>query len=178
MFCRSFCFLSFWPLHCLSFLNLRGFITPLVSPSFSPPHCMSFFDLRLLISLPLWYLQAFGHCIVCPSSIYGVWLAYTFGISKCLAIALPVLLRFTAFDYPFDISKPFTIALSVLLRFTGFDYSFGISKLFAIVCSVLLFTTSDFPFGISKRFGHCIVCSSSIYGFWFGIFRPFLHVYN
>jgi hypothetical protein len=50
VFCRSlFVHLSFllWPLYCLSFFELRLLITPLVS---------------------------FGHCIVCPSSIYDFWL--------------------------------------------------------------------------------------------------------
>jgi hypothetical protein len=53
--------------------------------------------------------------------------------------------------------------LSVLLRYTDSDCPFGIFKLFLSFC----------PFS----FGHCVVCSSSIYGFWlppFGIFKLFL----
>jgi hypothetical protein len=42
--------------------------------------------------------------------------------------------------------------LSVLLRYTDSDCPFGIFKLFLFFC----------PFS----FGHCVVCSSSIYGFW------------
>jgi hypothetical protein len=76
----------------------------------------------------------------------------------------------------------FVIVLSVLLLFTASDYLFGIFKLlfvllpffFVIVLSVLLFTASDYLFGIYKplfvllpfSFCHCIVCPSSIYGFW------------
>jgi hypothetical protein len=54
-------------------------------------------------------------------------------------------------------SCPFVLFLSaivlyVLLRYTDSDYPFGIFKLFLSFC----------PFS----FGHCVVCSSSIYGFW------------
>jgi hypothetical protein len=83
---------NFWPLYCLSF-DLWLLITLLVSSNFWPLYCLSF-DLWLLITL--WYLQTFGHCIVCPL-IYGFWLP--FGIFKLLAIVLSVL-WFTASDYP------------------------------------------------------------------------------
>ena len=43
------------------------------------------------------------------------------------------------------------IVLSVLLRYTDSDYLFGIFKLFLSFCTF--------------SFGHCVVCSSSIYGF-------------
>jgi hypothetical protein len=37
----------------------------------------------------------------------------------------------------------------------------------AIVLSVLLrFTASDYPLWYLQTFRHCVVCSSSIYGFW------------
>ena len=52
MLCRSLC---------LSFC-LCSFLPPLC--------CVSFFDVRLLIT----YLVSFGHCVVCPSSMYGFWL--------------------------------------------------------------------------------------------------------
>ena len=48
--------------------------------------CLSFFNLRLLITLH-------GHCVVCPSSIYDLWLPF-------LVIVLSVLLQFTISDYP------------------------------------------------------------------------------
>jgi hypothetical protein len=44
------------------------------------------------------------------------------------------------------------IVLSVPLRYADSDYPFGIFKLLLSFC----------PFS----FGHCVVCSSSIYGFW------------
>ena len=91
MFCRSFCFLSFG--HCI------------VCPSSD----YGFW-------LPLWYFQAFRHCIVCPSSIYGFWLPLWY------LQAFSVLL-FTASDFPFGIARRLAIALYVLLRFTAFDYS-------------------------------------------------------
>jgi hypothetical protein len=58
----------------------------------------------------------------------------------------------------------FAIVLSVLLRFTDSDY-------LPLVSSDLFCTFS---------FGHCVVCSSSIYGFWlppFGIFRLILYFF-
>ena len=97
-----------WPLHCLSFLDLRLLITPLVS-------C--------------------DHCIVCPSSIYDFWLP----LWNLVAIALSVLPRFTTSDYPFGILWPLYFLSFLDLR--------------------LLIT-------ILVSFGHCVVCSSSIYEFW------------
>ena len=44
-------------------------------------------------------LFSFGHCIVCPSSIYAFWLPLWY----LLAIVLSALLRFTDSDYPFGI---------------------------------------------------------------------------
>jgi hypothetical protein len=78
-------FLSFlfWPLCCLSFFHLWLLITSdifklFLSFLFWPLCCLSFFHLWLLItsltssnfSCPFY----FGHCIVCPSVIYGFWL--------------------------------------------------------------------------------------------------------
>jgi hypothetical protein len=44
-----------------------------------------------------------------------------------------------------------TIVLAVLL-FTASDYPFGIFTLLTIVLAVLLFTASDYPFGIFNPF--------------------------
>ena len=158
----------FWPLYCLSFYALRLLITPLVSfghcivcPStlygFSLPrwyllaivlsvllrftashysfdifwslYCLSFYALRLLIT-PLIY---FGHCIVCPSTLYG----FSLLLWYLLAIALSVLLRFTASHYTFDIFWSLYCLSFYALR--------------------LLITPLIY-------FGHCIVCPS-LYGF-------------
>ena len=87
-----------------------------------------------------------GHCIVCPSSVYG-YFWFPFGIFwtfYCLSFIGLRLFLITLW-YLLD------IALSVILRFTAI---------------------SDYPL---VTFGHCIVCHSSLYGyFWlpFGIFWP------
>jgi predicted nucleic acid-binding Zn ribbon protein len=62
------------------------------------------------------------------------------------------------------------IVLSVLLRFTASDYPFGI---FWPLCCLYFFDL-QLLITLLISFGHCVVCSSSIYGFWlpFGIFRP------
>jgi hypothetical protein len=80
-------------------------------------------------------LVSFGHCVVCPSSIYGFWLPLWY----LLAIVLSVLLRFTDSDYPFGIFWP-------LCCLSFFD----LRILIALLVS----------------FGYCVVCPSSIYGFW------------
>ena len=62
MFCRSLfalLYFFFWPLYCLSFLDLRLLITTLVS-------C--------------------GHCIVCPSSTFGFWLPLWYLLAIVLSI--------------------------------------------------------------------------------------------
>ena len=71
-----------WPLYCLSFLDLRLLITPLVS-------C--------------------GHFIVCPSSSYDFWLPFWYLVAIALylvAIALSVLPRSTTSDNPFGFLWP------------------------------------------------------------------------
>ena len=65
----------FWPLCCLTFFDLQILITPLVS---------------------------FGHCVVCPSSIYTFWLHLWY----LLAIVLSDPLRFTDSEYTFGIFWP------------------------------------------------------------------------
>ena len=157
----------FWPLHCLSFYALRLLITPLVS---------------------------FGHCIVCPSTLYG----FSLLLWYLLAIALSVL-RFTASHYSFGIFWPLyclsfyalRLLITPLVSFghcivypsTLYGFSLLLWYLLAIALSVLLrFTSSHYPFGIFwplyclsfyalrllitplVSFGHCIVCPT-LYGF-------------
>ena len=222
----------FWPLCCLFFFDLRIRITPLVSFGhyvvcsssiygfwlplwyllaimlsvllrftdsdypfgiFWPLCCLFFFDLRILITP----LVSFDHYVVCSSSIYGFWLPLWY----LLAIMLSVLLRFTDSDYPFGIFWPLCclfffdlrILITPLVSFGHYVvcsssiYGFWLPLwyLLAIVLYVLLlFTDSDYPFGIFwplcclfffdlrilitplVSFGHYVVCSSSIYGFW------------
>ena len=94
MFCRSSFVLlsfSFWPLDCLSFffwpldclsfffwlLHCLSFFWLLYCLSFFfwLLYCLSFFWLLYCLSFFLWLLYCLyfsvGHCIVCPSSIFG-----------------------------------------------------------------------------------------------------------
>ena len=163
-----FCIL--WPLYCLSFLDLRLLITPLVSCG----HCIvcpsSIYDFRL----PLWCLVAFilsylldlrllitslvscGHCIVCPSSIYDFWILLWY----LVAIVFSVLPRFTISVYPFGILWPLYCLSFLDLRLL--INSFCI--LWPLYClSLLDLRLLIIPF---VSCGHCIVFPSSIYDFW------------
>jgi hypothetical protein len=71
-----------------------------------PLYRLSYFDLCLLITS----LVSFGHCIVCPTSIYAFWLPLWY----LLAIVLSVLLWFMPTDYPFALCWP-------LYRLSYFD---------------------------------------------------------
>ena len=130
----DYSFRIFWPLCCLIFFDLQILITPLVS---------------------------FGHCVVCPSSIYRSWLPLWY----LLAIVLFVLLRITDSDYLFVIFWPLCcltffdlqILITPLLSFghcvvwPSSIYTFWLPLwyLLAIVLSDLLrFTDSDYSFGI------------------------------
>ena len=124
----------FWPLCCLFFYGIQILITPLVS---------------------------FGHCVVCSSMIYRLWLPPWY----LLAIALSVLLWYTDSDYPLGIFWPLCclffydiqILITPLVSFghcvvcSSMIYRFCLSPcyLLAIVLSVLLwFTDSDYTLGI------------------------------
>jgi hypothetical protein len=139
---------------------------------YSLQYCLFFVDLLIVITP----LVSFGHCIVCSSSIYWFWLSLWY----LLAIVLSVLRRFTHSDCPFGIFWPL-----YCLFFVDLLIRIALWYLLAIVLSVLRrFTDSDCPFGIFwpfyclffvdllilisplVSFGHCIVCSSSIYWFW------------
>jgi hypothetical protein len=112
-------------------------------------YCLFFYDLRLLmitfllaivLSVLHWSTTSddhfsFGHCIVCPSTIYDFWWSFFFWPLYCLSF--------------------FDLRLLMIIF------------LLAIVLSVLRrSTTSDDHFS----FGHCIICPSSIYDFWWSFF--------
>ena len=84
-----------------------------------PLCCLSFSALRLLITS----LVSCGHCVVCPSSLYGCWLPLWY----IVAIVLSVLLRFTAADYHCGVLWPlcclsfFTLRL-LITPLVSFDY--------------------------------------------------------
>jgi hypothetical protein len=142
-----------------------------------PLYRLSYFDLCLLITP----LLSVGHCIVCPTSINAFWLPLCY----MLAIVSSVLLRFMPSDYTFGIFWP-------LYRLSYFDLCLLITNwyLLAIVSSVLLwFMPSDYQFGIFwplyrlsyfdlcllittlVSFGPCIVRPTSIFVFWFPLWR-------
>ena len=125
------------------------------------PLCyLTVFDLQILITS----LVSFGHCVVCPSSIYRSWLLFWY----LLAIVLSLLLRFTDSDYLFGVfwSLCFLTVLDLQILITPL-VSFGhcvvwpssiyrfwlhLWYLLAIVLSDLLrFTDSDYLFGIFWR---------------------------
>ena len=174
----------FWPLCCLFFFYLRHLITLwyLLVTVLSV----------LLFTASDYPLVSFGHCVVCSSSIYGIRLPFGIFWPLCclfffylrhlitlwylLATVLSVLLLFTASDYPlvsfghcvvcsssiYGIWLPFGVFWSLCcLFFFYLRHLITLWYLLATVLSVLLFTASDYSL---VSFGHCVVCSSSIYG--------------
>ena len=122
-----------------------------------PLCCLSFFDIQILITS----LVSCGHCVVCPSLIYGFWLHLWY----LVAIVLSVLLWYTDSDYIFGILWPlcclsfFDIRILITsLVFCGhcvvcpsliYRFWLHLWYLVAIVLSVLLwYTDSDYIFGI------------------------------
>jgi hypothetical protein len=115
------------------------------------------FALRLLITT----LVSFGHCIVCPSTLYG----FSLLLWYLLVIVLSVLLRFTASHYPFGIFwslyclsfYALWLLITPLVSFghcivcpsTLYGFSLLLWYLLATALSVLLrFTASHYSFGI------------------------------
>ena len=163
-------FCIFWPLCRLLFFDIEILITPLVSFG----HCVVSSSSIYRFWLPLWYLLAI---------VLSVLLRYTdsdypFGIFWPLCcqfffdiqILITPLVSFghrvvsSSSIYRFWLSLWYRLAmvLSVLLRYTDSDYLFGI---FWPLCCQFLF---DIGIRITPlvSFGHCVVSSSSIYGFW------------
>ena len=163
----------FWPLCRLPFFDIRILITPLVSFG----HCVVCSSLIYRFWLPLWYLltivlsvllrytdsdypfdifwplccQFFFDIrnLITPLVSFGHCVVRSSSIYRfwlplwyLVAIVSSALLRYTDSDYPFDILWP-------LLRLLFFDIEMMITPL--------------------VYFGHCVVCSSSIYRFWLPI---------
>ena len=173
-------------MYCLSFLDLRLLITPLVScghcifvlPRFTisnypfgilwPLYCLSFLHLQLLITP----LVTCSHCIICPSSIYDFWLPLWY----LVAIVFSVILRFcivchsSIYDFWLLFWYLVAIVLSFPPRFTTSDYPFGILwPLYFRPSSIYdfwlpLWYLVAIVFSVILRF--CIVCHSSIFDFW------------
>jgi hypothetical protein len=178
--CLSFCPFPFD--HFVVCPSIYGFWLPF--GIFWPFCCLSF-DLRILIIL--WYLLAillsvlrftdsdyhlvsFGHFVVCPS-IYGFWLPFgIFWPFCCLSFDLRILiilwyllaillsvLRFTDSDYPLVSFGHFVVCPSIY----GFWLPFGIFWPFCCLSFNIRILITPLV-----SFDHCVVCSSSMYGFW------------
>jgi hypothetical protein len=144
-----------------------------------------FVDLLILI-IPL---VSFGYCIACFSSIYWFW----FPLWYLLTIVFSVLRWFTDSDYPFVICWPLycvffidlqideeqriqwpkdtkeVIRISKLTKNRQYNgqkipkgQSESVNRLYCLFFVDLLILITPLV-----SFGHCIVCSSSIYWFWF-----------
>jgi hypothetical protein len=123
-----------WPLYCLSFLDLRLLITPLVS-------C--------------------GHFIVCPSSIYDFWLPLWYLVAIVLSAfprfttsdypfgILRPLYCLSLLDLRLLISPLVSCSHCIVCPSSIYDFWLPLWYLVAVVFSVLpRFTFSDYPFGI------------------------------
>ena len=159
----------FWPLYCVFFVDLLILITPLGS-----------FDHWIVCSssiywfwLPLWYLLAIVLSVLRRFSDsdypFGIcWPLYCLFFVHLLILIAPLV----SFDHCIICSSSIywfwlplwnllTMALCLLRRFTNSNYSFGI--FWSLYC--LFFVDLLILIAHLVSFGHCIVCSSSIYLF-------------
>ena len=169
---------SGYPFGVFRLLSVLRFTTSGYSFGVFRLYCL-FFDLQLLVT-PFMY----SDCNVCPS-IYNFWLPFW-----CIQTVLSVLL-FTTSGYPFGVFRLYCLSFDLQLLVTPFVYSdcnvcpsiYNFWLPFwciQTVLSVLLFTTSDYPFGVFRLYclsldlqllvtplvySDCIVCPS-IYNFW------------
>ena len=141
---------------------------------FTDSDYLPWYLLAILLSVLLWFtdsdypLVSFGHCVVCSSMIYRLWLHPWY----FLAIVLSVLLCYTDSDYPLGIFWQLFFFSSMIYGFwlslgifghcvvcSSMIYRFWLHPwyLLAIVLSVLLWYT-DFEYPLVS-FGHCVVCS-------------------
>ena len=159
----------FQPLCCLFFLDLRILITPLVSFV----HCVVCSSQIYEFSLPLWYLLSIVLSVLLrfmdshyPFGIFCP-LCYLFFLD--LRILITPLVSFGHCDFCSSQIDAFSlplwyllaIVLYVLPRFTDSHYPFGI---FCPLCC-LFFLGLRILISPLVSFGHCVVCSSQIYGF-------------
>ena len=115
--------------------------------------CLSFLDLRLVITS----LVSFGHCVVCPSSTYGLWL-HLFGVFWSLCCL---------FDLRLVITSLVSFGHCVVFRLSStYGLWLPLWYLLVIVLSVLPRLTAFVITASLVSFGHCVVCPSSTYGLW------------
>ena len=119
---------------------------------------------------------SFGHCVVCFSLIYGLWLPFWY----ILAIVLSVLLWYTDSDYPSGIFWPLCflfffdirILITPMVSFghwvvcSSLIYGFWLPLWYLWPLCCLFFFDIRILIAPVVSFGHCVVCSSLIYGFW------------
>ena len=171
--CPSSCYLFWLPLwphqtfclfYCLSFV-LRLLTTPLVSS-----HVLSIL-LSVLLRItasdyPFGLIRRFVYSIVCPSSYYVFWLPLRSHQTFFYSIVCPSL--YYVFWLPVSSHQTFCLfyclSFFVLRLLTTPLVS---ADVFSILMSVLLrITSSNYPFGLIRRFVYSIVCPSSYYVFW------------
>ena len=160
----------FWPLCCQFFFDIRNLITPLVSFGHCVVSSSSIYGFRL----PVWYLLA----IMSSALLWYTDSDYPFGIFWPLC-------RLFFFDIQILITPLVSFGHCVVSSSSIYGFRLHLWYLLAIMSSALLwYTDSDYPFGIFwplcrlfffdiqilitplVSFDHCVVSSSSIYGFW------------
>jgi hypothetical protein len=158
-----------------------------------PLHCLSFFDLRLLITS----VVSCGHCIVSPSLSYGFWLPLWYLVAIALSLLLWLtasdypcgilwpLHCLSFFDLRLLITPVVSCGHCIVSPSLTYGFWLPLWYLVAIALSLLLWpTASDYPCGILWPLhcfsffhlrllitpvvscGHCIVSLSLTYGFW------------
>jgi hypothetical protein len=159
-----------WPLCCLFFFDLWILITPLVSCG----HCVVCSSSIYGFWLPLWYLVAIVLSVLLrlmdsdyPSGILWplcclFFLDLRILITPLVSCGHCVVCSSSTYGFWLPLWYLVAIVLSVLLRFTDSDYPSGI--LWPLCC--LFFLDLRILITPLVSCGHCVVCSSSIYGFW------------
>ena len=172
----------FWPLYFLFFVDLLILIAPLVSFD----HCIVCSSSIDWFWLPLWYLLAIVLSVFrrftdsdYPFGIF--WPLYCLFFVDLLILIAPLLsfghcIVCSSSIYWFWLPLWYLLAivLSVLRRFTDSDYPFGI--FWPLYC--LFFVDLLIRIAPLVSFGHCIVCSSSIYWFWLPLWYIFAIVFS
>ena len=139
-------------------------------------YCLSISDLWLVITSLVIVLSVlrfiacyypFGHCIVCPSQIYGLllplWPLYCLSsdlwlVITPLAIVLSVLLRFMACYYLFGHCIVCPQIYGLLLHLWSF-YCLSFSELWLVITSLVIVLSVLLRFmACYYPFGHCILC--------------------
>jgi hypothetical protein len=146
---------------------------------FFPLCCLSFIDVRLLIAP----LVSFAHWVVYPSLIYGFWLhlwypllivlaiLHWFTASDCTFGIFCSLCYLSFIDLRLVIAPlvSFAYCVYILHWFTASDCTFG------IFCSLCCLSFIDLRLLIAPlvSFVHCVVYPSLIYGFWLHLWYLF-----